>query len=140
MADDAVMPSERTTLTLQGGYYVITGMAPFVSRRAFEAVTGPKTEWWLVQTVGAIVTAVGAALLSGARSERVTPELRLLAAGCAASLAGIDIAYVARRRIAPSYLLDAAAQLALLTSLLGSRLGARSGRPGSAKSAGAAAA
>jgi hypothetical protein len=57
---------ERTVLTVQGGYYIVTGAAPFVSRRAFEAVTGPKTEWWLVETVGAIVTTVGAALLSGA--------------------------------------------------------------------------
>jgi hypothetical protein len=90
------MPSERTALTLQGSYYVVTGVAPLVSRRAFEAITGPKTEWWLVQTVGAIVTAVGSALLTGARSERVTPQLRLLAADCAASLAAIDIIYVAQ--------------------------------------------
>ena len=108
---------ERTTLAVQGGYYVVTGVAPFVSRRAFEAVTGPKTEWWLVQTVGAVVTAVGAALLSGARSGRITPELRGLAAGCAAGLAAIDTVYVARRRIAPTYLLDAAAQVAALTAL-----------------------
>ena len=110
---------ERTALTVQGGYYVVTGVAPFVSRRAFEAVTGPKTEWWLVETVGAIVTAVGAALLSGARSGRITPELRGLAAGCAASLAAIDTIYVARRRIAPTYLLDAVAQLAVLAALRG---------------------
>lgn len=108
---------ERTALTVQGGYYVVTGVAPFVSRRAFEAVTGPKTEWWLVQTVGAIVTAVGAVLLSGARSGRITPELRGLAAGCAASLAAIDTVYVARKRIAPTYLLDAVAQLAVLAAL-----------------------
>ena len=108
---------ERTALTVQGGYYVVTGVAPFVSRRAFEAVTGPKTEWWLVETVGAIVTAVGAALLSGARSGRITPELRGLAAGCAASLAAIDTVYVARKRIAPTYLLDAVAQLAVLAAL-----------------------
>ena len=108
---------ERTAMTVQGGYYVVTGVAPFVSRRAFEAVTGPKTEWWLVETVGAIVTAVGAALLSGARSGRITPELRGLAAGCAASLAAIDTVYVARRRIAPTYLLDAVAQLAVLAAL-----------------------
>ena len=118
----ALMPpsriDERTALTLQGGYYVVTGAAPFVSRRAFEAVTGPKREWWLVETVGAVVTAVGAALLSGARSGRITPELRGLAAGCAVGLAGIDIVYVARRRIAPTYLLDAVAQLAVLSSLL----------------------
>ena len=116
------MPSERTALTVQGGYYLVTGVAPFVSRRAFEAVTGPKREWWLVQTVGAIVTTVGAVLVSGARSGRVTPELRLLAAGCATGLAAIDIIYVARRRIAPTYLLDAAAQLAALASPLATTL------------------
>ena len=113
----ASLLDERTALTVQGGYYVVTGVAPFVSRRAFEAVTGPKTEWWLVQTVGAVVTAVGAVLLSGARSGRITPELRGLAAGCAASLAAIDTVYVARKRIAPTYLLDAAAQLAVLAAL-----------------------
>jgi hypothetical protein len=108
---------ERTALTVQGGYYIVTGAAPFVSRRAFEAVTGPKTEWWLVQTVGAIVTTVGAALLSGARSGRITPELRGLAAGCAVGLAAIDTVYVARRQIAPTYLLDALAQVAVLAAL-----------------------
>lgn len=111
------LPDERTVLTVQGGYYLATGVAPFLSRRAFEAVTGPKTEWWLVETVGVVVSAVGAALLSGARSGRITPELRGLAAGCAAGLAGIDVVYVARRRIAPSYLLDAAAQVAILAGL-----------------------
>jgi hypothetical protein len=123
-----VTPSERTALTVQGSYYVVTGVAPFVSRRAFEAVTGPKREWWLVQTVGAIVTTVGAVLVSGAGSGRVTPELRLLAAGCAAGLATIDIVYVARRRIAPTYLLDAAAQLAALAPPFATTLRRRGNR------------
>jgi hypothetical protein len=56
-------PSARKVLAAQGAYYVATGVAPFVSRRAFEVVTGPKLEWWLVQTVGALVTAAGGALL-----------------------------------------------------------------------------
>jgi hypothetical protein len=112
-------PGRRTArvLTCQGLYYVATGVAPFVSRRAFEAVTGPKREWWLVQTTGLLVTVVGGALLSAVRAERLTPEIRGIAAGAAASLAAIDVAYVARRRIAPSYLLDAGAQLALLAAL-----------------------
>jgi hypothetical protein len=109
--------SERTVLTAQGGYYVLTGLAPFASRRAFERVTGPKREWWLVQTVGVLVTAVGAELLLGVRSDRVTPELRGLAVGCAAGLMGIDVVYVAKGRIAPTYLLDAAAQAGALASL-----------------------
>jgi hypothetical protein len=110
--------SERMVLTAQGGYYVLTGLAPFASRRAFERVTGPKREWWLVQTVGVLVTAIGGVLLWGVRSDRVTPELRGLAAGCAAGLTGIDVVYVAKRRIAPTYLLDAAAQVAALAGLL----------------------
>jgi hypothetical protein len=118
-------PDATRVLTAQGGYYVATGVAPFISRRAFEAVTGPKTEWWLVQTVGALVTVVGGALISGARSGRVTPELYGIAAGCAAGLAAIDVIYVARRRIAPTYLLDAAAQLAALAGLAST---ARTGR------------
>jgi hypothetical protein len=114
-------------LMTQGTYYVATGVLPFVSRRAFEALTGPKQEWWLVQTVGALVTVVGIALASGARRGRAQPELLFVAAGSAASLAAIDVVYVARRRIAPTYLADAAIELGLLTAL--ARRHARSGRP-----------
>jgi hypothetical protein len=94
-------PTERVIGAL-GAYYVATGVAPFVSRRAFEAVTGRKREWWLVQTVGGLVLPVGAAMLSAAARGRVTPEITALAAGCAASLTAIDVVYVARRRIAPT--------------------------------------
>ncbi len=98
----------------QGGYFALTGLWPLVSMRTFERITGPKVDRWLVQTVGVLVLAVGASLgLAGAR-RRVTPELALLAAGSAAGLAAIDIIYVARRRIAPVYLLDALAEGALL--------------------------
>lgn len=51
--------------------------------------------------------------LAGYR-RRVTPEVALLAAGSAAGLAAIDIVYVARRRIRPVYLLDAAAEAGLI--------------------------
>jgi hypothetical protein len=37
-------PTERTVLLAQGGYYVTTGLLPFVSRRAFETRTGPKRD------------------------------------------------------------------------------------------------
>jgi hypothetical protein len=100
---------------------VATGVSPLLSRRAFEAVTGPKREWWLVETVGLLVTAVGAGLIGAAASDRVTPELKAIATGCATALAGIDVVYVARRRIAPTYLADAAAQAALLGALWGGR-------------------
>lgn len=105
----------RAALRAQGAYYVASGAFPFVSRRAFEAVTGPKREWWLVQTVGAMVTVVGAGIIaSAARDEDPPPEIVGIAAGCAVSLAAVDVYYVARGRIAPTYLVDAAAQVALL--------------------------
>jgi hypothetical protein len=104
----------RRTLLTQGAYYVGTGIAPFVSRRAFEAVTGAKREWWLVETVGVLVTAVGGGLIGAAARDRLTPELLGIAAGCAGGLAAVDVVYVARGRIAPAYLADAAVQVALL--------------------------
>ena len=98
-----------------------TGLFPFVARRAFEAVTGPKREWWLVQTVGALVVVIGGSLASAATRRRVTPELLAVATGSAAALAAIDIVHVARRRISPTDLLDAAAQLGLLIALARAR-------------------
>jgi lactate dehydrogenase-like 2-hydroxyacid dehydrogenase len=115
------MGQTRKVLIVQGVYYIATGVAPFISRRAFESVTGSKREWWLVETVGALVTAVGAGALAAAVRDSVTPELVTVAAGCAAGLATIDIVYVARRRIAPVYLVDAAAEVALLTGLATAR-------------------
>ncbi|MCW2951232.1 MAG: hypothetical protein JWQ48_402 [Conexibacter sp.] len=101
----------------QGGYYLATGVLPFVSRRLFEAVTGPKREWWLVQTVGALVTVIGGALVTGALRDELSDELLGVAAGSAATLAAIDVAYVAKGRIAPTYLIDAGAELGLLGAL-----------------------
>jgi hypothetical protein len=114
----------RPVLVAQGAYFLATGAAPFVSRRGFERVTGPKREWWLVQTVGAVVGVIGGCLASGGASGRVTPELTGLAAGSAAALAGIDVVYVAKGRIAPTYLVDAAVELGLL-AVLARRLRAR---------------
>jgi uncharacterized transporter YbjL len=92
-----------------------------VSRSAFEAVTGPKRDWWLVQTVGALVTVIGGALISGAVQRRESPELVGVAAGSATALAAIDVVYVARRRISPSYLGDAAVELAVVAGLAATR-------------------
>ena len=106
----------RRTMLAQGAYYLATGVAPFVSRRAFEAVTGRKREWWLVETVGVLVTAVGTGVLTAAARDRVTPEITAIAVGCAGGLAAIDVVYVARGRISPAYLADAAAQVGLLAA------------------------
>ena len=98
----------------QGAFYAAMGLWPLVHLRGFEAVTGPKREGWRVKTVGALVTLVGGTLLAAGLRRRVTPELMLLAAGSAASLAAMDVRY-SPQRISPVYLLDAIVEGALVT-------------------------
>lgn len=119
------MLDTRRVLLVQGGYYAAAGVMPFLSRRLFEAATGPKQEWWLVQTVGGLVTVIGAGLVCAARAAHPPAETVLTAGGSAAVLAGIDVAYAIKRRIAPTYLLDAGAEVAILTALAMSVRGRR---------------
>ena len=103
-----------TVAAVQGVFYLLTGVWPLVHMESFEAVTGPKTDDWLVYTVGVLVAVVGLVLLSAARSGRVAPEVALLAVGCAIGLAGIDVVFVSRGVIDPIYLADAAVEAVLV--------------------------
>ncbi len=100
--------------TLQGGYFLLTGVWPLISMATFLGVTGPKTDLWLVKTVGAIIGVIGGVLLIAGMHGRVTPEIALLAAGSAAALACVDVIYTLKRTIAPIYLADAVAEIILL--------------------------
>ncbi len=98
---------------VQGLFYLATGVWPMLHIGSFEAITGPKTDRWLVKTVGGLVAVTGLGLAVAGRRGRVAPECALIAGGEAAALAAIDVVYVAKRRIAPIYLLDAAVELPL---------------------------
>ncbi len=100
----------------QGAYFALTGLWALVSIRTFQMVTGPKTDLWLVKTVGALVGVIGGVLGLAASRRRVEPEIVLLGVGSAASLGTVDMIYVARKRIAPIYLLDALAELLLIAA------------------------
>ena len=107
--------SERTVAAVHAAFYLGTGLWPLVDRGSFERVTGRKTDFWLAQTVGLTVAAVGAGLAqAGARGRPVAPELRTVACAVATALALVDVTFVVRRRISPVYLLDAAAEAALV--------------------------
>ena len=103
----------------QGVVYLVSGVWPLVHMRSFEAVTGPKTDRWLVKTVGTLVTAIGGGLVLAGRRRRTTPEVALIGAGSALGLAAIDVVYVAKGRISPVYLLDAAIELPLAAAWAG---------------------
>jgi hypothetical protein len=110
---DGASAADRLAVA-QGALYLATGVWPLLHMRSFEAVTGEKTDGWLVETVGALLTVGGAAMMTAGLRRRVTPEIALLAAGSAAALTAIDVIYTARRVIRPVYLLDAVAETALV--------------------------
>src|SRR5712671_3487850 len=112
-------------LWLQGPYYLLTGVWPLVSIRTFQLVTGPKTDHlptgreadhWLVMTVGLLVTAIAITLLVAAWRCQMAPEIAVVAIGSALALTAIDVIYVARRVIAPIYLVDAAVEVPLIAA------------------------
>lgn len=105
--------------TGQGLFYAATGVWPLLDIDSFQAVTGAKTDLWLVYTVGVLVTVVGLVLLSAAAARRLTPEVVGLAVGVAVALAGIDVAFVARGVISSVYLLDAAVEGLLVAGWVG---------------------
>lgn len=96
-----------TVAVVQGGYYLLTGVWSLVHIQSFIAVTGPKTDVWLVKTVGVLVSVIGLSLLlMGIRGE-VDPGLVLVAAGSAIGLLVIEVAYALQRVIGVIYLADA---------------------------------
>jgi hypothetical protein len=111
------MPNSRAALRFQAGYYIATGVWPLLNRRSFEAVTGPKADWWLVQMVGLLAATIGTALAVGARGERPAPEVRTLALLSALSFAGIDTVYALGGRISKIYLGDAVVELLLVLTI-----------------------
>ena len=101
---------------LQGGYFLVTGLWPLFSPITFQKVTGPKQDFWLVNTVGVLISVIGGVLsLGGIRKSR-SPEVAALAVGSAAGLAGIDVFYVAQKRILPIYLVDALVETGIILS------------------------
>jgi hypothetical protein len=106
----------RVVAAVQSIYFLITGIWPLVHIRSFLALTGPKEDIWLVETVGVLVTAIGAGLGLAAYRGRVSGEIVLIAVGSGLGLAIIDAIYVALERIALIYLLDVAIEACLITA------------------------
>lgn len=114
--------SRRTSLA-QGAFYLVTGLWPIASMRSFEAVTGPRSERWLVQTTGALIAAIGAALIGAARDRGAHRSREQLAALSVLALGGADLYFVARRRIPAIYLADAVIEAGFAAAALHAVLG-----------------
>jgi len=98
----------------QGLYYLVTGVWPLVHMPSFIAVTGPKTDLWLVRTAGVLITAISLPMLLAGYRHAVTPEIALLAVGTAAGLTAIDVYYSLKGVISKIYLADAVPEVVLI--------------------------
>jgi hypothetical protein len=113
----ASLSLRRLVLFVQGSYYTATGVWPLVSMSTIEAVTGPKTDDWLVQTVGVLAAVIGITVLTGAGREIPSRETLVLAIGSALGFLGVDLVFSLSGIISRIYLADAAAQVVLLAAL-----------------------
>ncbi|MBV8759787.1 MAG: hypothetical protein JO257_21030 [Deltaproteobacteria bacterium] len=95
----------RIAPTAQGVFYIATGLWPILHLRSFLRVTGPKRDTWLVQTLGGLIAAVGAALL--------VDKSRTLGIASAMTLGVADVTFAGKGRISPVYFADAVAEGAL---------------------------
>lgn len=100
----------------QGAFWIGAGLWPVLHLRSFEAVTGPKVDGWLARSFGAMMTVVGSALVVGGAKHPVRRETKWLAVASALCLGTLDTYFVARRRIRPTYLFDAAVQAGFLAA------------------------
>ena len=97
------------TARAHGLFNLAGGLWPLVHMRSFEAVSGPKVDRWLVETVAGLMVVNGIVQLSPRSSPHTS---RTLGVGTALWLAAIDLRYASTGRISKVYLLDAAAELA----------------------------
>jgi hypothetical protein len=111
---EGLLIMEHLVALVQGIYFFVTGIWPILSMSTFLKVTGPKTDLWLVRTVGLLLAIIGAGLIYAQINAQINATLILIAIGSALSLAIIEFIYVARRVISPIYLADAIAELILI--------------------------
>ena len=97
----------RIMLTIQGWFYLLTGLWPIFHMHSFEMVSGKKTDKWLVKTVGLLIASSGIIFIKYPESD-IALSLAVLNA---LALTAIDIFYVSKKVISKIYLADAAVEI-----------------------------
>jgi hypothetical protein len=105
---------EYLVALVQGIYFFVTGVWPLISMKTFVKITGPKTDLWLVKTVGVILAVIGIVLVVAQVNAEINTPIIVLAIGSGLGLAIVEFIYVAKRVISPIYLGDAFAEIILI--------------------------
>jgi hypothetical protein len=106
---------KKYILFAQGIYTVLTSVWPILHIKSFLMVTGPKTDIWLVKTMGGVLSAIGVVLLYCAFKNQLSRAVLLLAIGHALVLMISDIHYYSANIISPVYLADAFVQIVMVS-------------------------
>ncbi|MDQ0905984.1 hypothetical protein QFZ22_001969 [Streptomyces canus] len=91
---------------------------PLVHLRSFEWIFGPKTDVWLQRTIGGLLVSAGLAQLAAAPGPQGSAQARRIGLGTALTLLAVDLVYVPKGRIRPTYLVDAAMQTGWISTWL----------------------
>lgn len=110
MGTGRVADKPRLTARAQGGFCILNGLWPLLHRRSFEAVFGPKEDYWLVATVSLLLLGNGAVLLTAPATPEGIATARRLGAVTGLAMATVDVVNVPRGRVSRMYLLDALAE------------------------------
>ncbi|QCU79235.1 hypothetical protein E7744_00985 [Citricoccus sp. SGAir0253] len=100
----------------QGLYLLVTGTWPLVHYRSFEAVTGPKVDRWLVQTVAGLTATIGWTMLRSRGTAPGRAAARRLGVGSALAFGAVDAVYGGSGSIRRVYLADAAVEAGWLAA------------------------
>jgi hypothetical protein len=100
----------------QGLFNLVGGAWPPMHLRSFEWVFGPKTDDWLQRTTAGLLATSGWSQLLTRSVPGGLAQARRTGVGTAVTLLAVDLVYVPRRRIRPTYLLDAAMQAGWLAA------------------------
>ncbi|MDG9720451.1 hypothetical protein [Streptomyces sp. DH24] len=118
MSRTGVREPAHTLAVAHGAFNIVGGLWPLLHLRSFEWVFGPKTDVWLQMTTGGLLASAGVAQLAAAGDAQGPGHARRIGLGTALTLLAVDLVYVPKGRIRPTYLLDAAMQTGWITAWL----------------------
>lgn len=101
----------RKLSLIQGIYFVVTGLWPWVHFASFAVVTDIDGPAWSFQAIGLLIACIGFALVVAARRTPVTRPVCVLGAGSALALAVIDLDLMRAAVIGRLNALDVVVQL-----------------------------
>jgi len=108
----------KITVAVQGIYSLITALWGLIDIESFMAITGTKSDIWLVKTVSVLLVAISVTMLSQfIRPYDPFPTI-VLGALTSAGLSAIEFYYSFRDVISPVYTLDGVLQILFLASWL----------------------